>query len=551
MSAMRYAWVLAAWLLVPGNTIGQVSDSVLRIAVTLLDGSKTPTPVPRHALLISDNPATSAPRRVLTRADGTVEVRLRPGSYTVESDRPVAFLGQAYQWTEIVEIVAGREARLELSAANAEVMPLTAASPAVGSAGREPDPLLVAGQWQGSVVGVWSPTARASGFVIDQGGLIATYRNAVGQASSVEVQLSPTTKVAARVAYTDRSNDVAIVWVDPTVVATAPPVPLPCPPSQAPPIDEGQDVVTLVTTLHGGGDLAFGEVTTLHPRAVETDFRLSFGAAGGPVFNQAGSVVGLTSVPPVDESGRPGDVTIVRVGLICQAVAAARSAMSESSPPAPTALPIEPTRPFPVESGKDEARRTPPASGTPVVSSSDFDVAFITPPAVLGARQRADWTGGSTGRPPEAAARLGRLTDFYGWAQYFADVPPVVIVRVTPKLVEGFWKRLAREAARTQGAVLPPLKGFKANFHRMRASCGAAGVMPIHPFVIEHRAEENDVIREGLYVFDPGAFGPHCGQVSLELFSEKSPDRPDTIAIDPKVVERLWQDFAPFRVSGG
>lgn len=64
---------------------------VLHIKVTLTDAALAPMPVPRHALLISDNPPTSSPRGVVVSPDGTVVVRLRPGSYIVESDEPVAF----------------------------------------------------------------------------------------------------------------------------------------------------------------------------------------------------------------------------------------------------------------------------------------------------------------------------------------------------------------------------------------------------------------------------------------------------------------------------
>src|SRR6266436_3031965 len=103
----------------PGTASGQVL-SVLHIKVTLTDAARTSVPVPRHALLISDNPATSSPRRVVTGPDGTAEVRLRPGNYTVESDEPVTFDGKSFQWTETVEITAGRDVILELTADNAE-----------------------------------------------------------------------------------------------------------------------------------------------------------------------------------------------------------------------------------------------------------------------------------------------------------------------------------------------------------------------------------------------------------------------------------------------
>ena len=53
---------------------------VLRVRIVLGGSGQTPTPVRRHALLISDNPASAAPRRVLTSQDGTVEVRLKPGN---------------------------------------------------------------------------------------------------------------------------------------------------------------------------------------------------------------------------------------------------------------------------------------------------------------------------------------------------------------------------------------------------------------------------------------------------------------------------------------
>jgi hypothetical protein len=72
-------------------------------------------------------------------------------------------------------------------------------------------------------------------------------------------------------------------------------------------------------------------------------------------------------------------------------------------------------------------------------------------------------------------------------------------------------------------------------------------VIPIHPFTLEQRVSETDAIREGLYVFDPQSFGPHCKAVKLVLFSEKEPNKQDTRVIDPRLIERIWQDFAAYR----
>src|SRR2546426_10504749 len=102
---------------IPRAAAGQ-TPSVLHIRVMLMDADRKATPVPRHALLISDNPSSAPPRRIVTSLDGTADVRLRPGNYTVESDVPVAFDGKRYEWTQTLDIVAGRDTLLELTADN-------------------------------------------------------------------------------------------------------------------------------------------------------------------------------------------------------------------------------------------------------------------------------------------------------------------------------------------------------------------------------------------------------------------------------------------------
>ena len=118
---------------------------------------------------------------------------------------------------------------------------------------------------------------------------------------------------------------------------------------------------------------------------------------------------------------------------------------------------------------------------------------------------------------------------------------------VTPRLVEGFWTRVGRAAASTQGVSLPPIKHFTSGFLRLRAFCGETEVTPIHPFKLEQRVSETDAVYEGLYVFDPGALRPDCGGVKLVLFSEKDPEKGDQRVVDPGVLEQIWNDFTPYR----
>jgi S1-C subfamily serine protease len=544
---MRHASVALALLAVAAVS-AQPEQGVLRIKVTLANDAQLPTPVQRHALLISDSPPSAEPRQIFTAADGTVVLSLRPGSYIVESDRPVSFGGRAYFWTQVVKIVAGRDLSLDLNVDNAEIAPLSALASPTAASGFADDSLL--SKYQESVVAVWSPTARASGFVVDSTrGLIATDGRAVGTATVVEVQLAPTIKVPASVLLSERSRDVAIVRVDPTLVATRPALALACPPSRPPSLDDGQSIVSITVPHEGEKELLRGEVTALQPRRAETDVRLPFGGSGGPVFNDAGAVVGLTSTA-VEPDSRPDEAAVVQTVFICEALAASLPMLSRAEPPAATRLPVDPARPYPAGALEDAPKGTTPNPAVPVMSSSDFDVAFITPPMVHRARQRSGWTGGAQSRSPEAEARLGRLTEFGAWSDYFSSLPAVLIVRATPKMVEGFWKRLGREAARTQGAVLPAFKDFKTSFGQMRATCAGIEVTPIHPFVLEHRVNEKNVIREGLYVFDADAIGPHCGTVTLALYSEAQPERADTLTPTRTIIDQIWNDFAPYRATG-
>ena len=515
--------------------------SVLHIKAVVVDPDGKATPVPRHALLISDEPPTTAPRRILTGLDGTANVRLRPGTYTVESDQPVVFFGKAYEWTQHIVIAAGREATLELTAGNAAIE--TAATVSASTGPLEVDPSFLQLQWQDSVVAIWTPTAHASGFLVDAKGLIVTNQRVIGTATSVEVQLSPDVKVAARVLEADAVRDVAVLWIDPSLVSALRPIPLGCAqPAKLPP--DGQDLFAIEAPLRGPKRMTAGTV----------ELNLRSGSEGGPVFGADGAVVGITSVV---------ESRIIRTDAVCEAVASAEKKMKDAAPPAATHLPVDPSKPFPVEALKDALTRRTGSLNPYQMSTSDFDVAFLTPVHVygdqfppsplrgFGAAGRSEPQPGR-GRPagpstPAAPPVARPLLDFGNWSEYVADVPPVLLIRVTPKMVERFWTTVGRAAARTQGVDLPAFKHVKSGFARMRVFCGDAEVTPIHPFTVEQRVSEREAVDEGLYVFDPGALGPQCGSVKLVLYSEKEPAKGDTRAVDPRVVQQIWQDFAPYR----
>jgi hypothetical protein len=525
--------------------------STLRITVVLLDAEQKPAPVPQHALLVSDNPPSASPRRILTKADGTAEVALVPGVYTVESDRPVTFDGKAYQWVATVEVVLGRTARLELTADNAEVSAAAAATAPSAAAPAENDPAFLLTRWQDSVVAVWTTTTRTSGFLVDSRGVVVTSERAIGGMTSAEVQFNPALKLPANVLVSDAEREVAVLRVDSSAVQSLKPVTIECAESAGVRFAADQDLFTIGAPLGKSKDLSSGPVTRAQ-KQVFADLRLSADRSGGPVFTAAGTMAGLASME-LEADSRSDDARIVGTTEVCEVLKAAESKLAAAPAPDSKRLPVEPVQPFPADALEDAAKRRVGASIPYQMASAEFDVSFITPVEVQVAKRRWQQAtsrgsgGGAPGIGNVGTERIRLLTEFGHWSRYFEDFPPVLLVRVTPKLVEGFWTKVARGAASTQGVALPPFKRLTSGFLRLRTFCGADEVPPIHPFKLAHRINEREFTHEGLYVFDPAALGPHCASVKLMLYSEKDPEKADTRVADPKVVQQFWEDLAALR----
>lgn len=525
----------------------QPATGVLHVTVAVVDTAQKATPVPRHALLISDDPATAEPRQVVTRLDGTVDVTLRAGRYIVESDRPVVFQGKSYRWTQTIEIAAGRDTALALTADNAEVES--------GAASPE-DAAFLLPQWNDAVVGLWTPTTHASGLAIDANGLVVTNQRVVGTATTVEVQVSPSVKVAATVLAADPAKDVAVLWMDPSAAPSVRPLALSCGRASTSSIAVGQPIVAVGVTLRQQKDITSAKAERVDADGIALDVRLPAGSMGGPVFTPQGEFVGLTSAAAPAEDGRArGDARVVRARDVCGVIAAAEPKMKQAARPSGTPLPVEPVKPFPRAALEAAAARRAGSLNPYVVEGSAFEAAFITPMATFGTQYQSELARtrarGATKRPPDTQVLIRPLLEFSNWSDYVWDFPPVLLVRVTPRQVEGFWTTVARGAAMTQGVALPPIKRFKSGFSRLQAYCGDREVTPIHPFKLERRVSETDAIYEGLYVYDPEALGPQCGSVKLVMFSEKEPDKGDARVVDPAIVQQVWQDFAPYRNDPG
>lgn len=543
---MRRGWVLAvliglAWPLVAAEQ----EPGVLRVSIVLTGEGNVATPIRRHLLLISDNPSSAPPRRVFTAADGTAEVRLRPGNYTVESDQPVVFEGRTFQWIQAVDVVAGRETALVLSAANADTVTPPPAAAAPSNAVPDEDRASIAARWQESVVAIWSPLAHASGVVVDGAGLVVTNQQAVGAATAVEVQLSPTRKVRGLVVAADAERDLAVVRIDPATAAAVPAVPLGCgqPPAA---LKAGDELIGLEAPLRQPKGAISGEVTRVATRIIESDLLPGTGGSGGPVFSTRGAFVGILSEGDERMRRNAADVRVVRAAEVCEVVARAQTALATTAAPPGTPLPVEPARAYPTATLTDAATllaRHAPFQAT----SAGFDITFLTPVHIHGGREQRLASSGRSMPAGTAWLKARLATEFANWDDYVAEVPPVVFIRVTPKMVESVWMKIARGAAFTQGVALPAIKRLSSGFSAMTVWCGDREVTPIHPFVLGIEVSDTETVREGLYAFAPDALTPACGTVRLDLRSQKEPAKADLVTVDPKVLEQIWADFAVYR----
>jgi S1-C subfamily serine protease len=545
---------LAAVLVTLAAPAPQVA--VLKITVTVTAPDGTQRPVPRHALLISDDPVSMSPQRFVTKSDGTADAHLKPGKYIVESDTPFVFEGKAYEWSQPVKVAAGGDTVLALTAGNAAIeaaKPGAAPSPAAGAEAAESAAEgSLAADWQASIFTIWTPRSVGRGFLVDARGLVATNQRVIGTATAVEVQLSAARKVSGRVVASDPGRNVAIVWIDPQAAAPAKPAKLAFAQGGTPAIAERDRVYAIETRSGEAGHVVSGSVERVTAHTIASDVPLGRDSTGVPLFTAAGEVVAITTA--AEEASVVNEVSprAVRIDDLRAALAEAEKTLQAATPPAAALLPNDPDRPFPEEALKSAAKTRGANASAYLVAGADFDVNIITPPVLYASMHHdTDHEHFDYARDDRTQAQpLPRpLDDFGAWNEYVGDAPAVVLIRVTPKFGENFWTTVARGAAQTQGMSIPAIKRPKAVFGSLRLTCGTTDVAPVHPFRIEHRVDTGTSLDEGLYVFDSSAISPQCGTVKLTLLSDKPGDKGDTRTIDAKIVQQVWDDFAPYRVA--
>jgi S1-C subfamily serine protease len=554
---MRKIIFVAVSLLVFGAPLrSQVEMSNLKVRVILVDKDLNQKPVPHLAvLLVADSNDPGSSREAKTDFEGKAEFQAPPGKYWLTTPQGVDFQGRHYAW-EMEINVSDRSISVDLSNDNARV----ADPPSVEPAHKVDDLTLMFQKYQKSVVTVWSEIGSGTGFIVDSAGLVMTNQHVIGPSELISVQFDAKRKVAAKVLAFDAERDVAVLYADLSAFPGAAAAPIATAQAGRELAVEGERIFTIGSPLGLKKIITTAIVSKVEDRAIISDVNIiNHGNSGGPLFNSLGEVIGITtfSVPGRGGSGLTG---IVRIDQTTPTLEQARKKMRDISLPSARLLPVEPTDPYPLGSFKEAIRSGKFDKKPYFFTVGGFDVELRTPVldyeiqeevGIKAAEQKDKRTKQSK---DSVQNTFDPLEDLRDWNEYVGVKKPVLLVRAEPQLRESFLSGLGRELT---PAIVMYAGGtrmrFRADFYRMKLLCGAKEVEPIQPgkaatVVNAHNAFLNvtDATYVGIYSYPPDAITPSCGKVTLQIYSEKEPDKSESRDLDQKSIDRVWNDFRPY-----
>lgn len=435
----------------------------------------------------------------------------------------------------------------------------SAASPSEAKPKRLRDELTNAFQrLQSSVVTVWSDTGHGTGFIFDQAGLIMTNQHVVGPSEYIAVQFDQMRKIPAVLLASNPERDVAVLWVDLTMLPDATVAPIAAASASEPSVVEGERVLTIGSPLNQRKIMTTGVASKVEARAIISDININHGNSGGPLFNSIGEVVGITTFGDPDQQGGPGVSGIVRIEETLPLITEARTKMSQVTKPAARLLPVDPTDTFPIEAIKEVATAKKFDDDRYMFGLGEFHVALATPTFLYrlqteGEREAAKTKAKRNKKEGAVQGTYRPFDEFRNWREYIGDYRPVLLINVEPNAGESFWGVVGRGIAANYGIGLRANIRYKTDFYRMKLFCGDKEVEPIHPGKIframnqkDRFVKAQDATFAGLYAYPADSITPACGKVRLEVFAEKAPTKAEVKNLDAKTILRMSQDFEPY-----
>ncbi|WP_225931235.1 S1C family serine protease [Leptolyngbya sp. 7M] len=384
-----------------------------------------------------------------------------------------------------------------------------------------------------------------------------TNQHVVGPSQFISIQFDANRKIPAVLLAASPEKDVAILWANLEALPEATVAPIAKLDSTEPAIVEGERVFTIGSPLNQRKIITTGIASKIEERAILSDININPGNSGGALFNSIGEVVGITTFADISRSSA-GVSGIIRIEQALSLIDEAKKKMTEISKPQARLLPVDPTDNFPLEAVKEVATAKKFETDRYTTSVGSFNILLMTPRLKYRIQTEAEREAAKTRekRNKKEGAVHGTFRpfdNFFAWREYVGDYKPILIIRATPELGESFWGAVGRGIAANYGIRTQARLRFKTDFYRMRLMCGDKEVEPIHPAKIAHILNESnyfvsvkDATFEGMYSYPADAVSPSCGKVTLELYSEKEPNKAQRKELSEKAVAQIAADFAPY-----
>lgn len=556
---------------IPCEAQQQPASGTLQIQVAVVVADVTVRPVPLHDLLLTGPSPALDTFAVRSALDGSASIILRAGTYRLRSLRSVRVENRSYSWDLQVDVHAGRSNRVELTNANAVVDSLTAAAPSRQVA---PEMALYERVRLG-IVKVQAGAAHGSGFLVtDLAGAIVTNDHVIDAAygGEVSVYLDQASRRPAQVLAVDHQADLAVIRVNPAMVAGLPQLPLVTPDSAGALAMPGERVLAVGYPLTQRSTVTTGIVSGVREGAVISDVTIDHGNSGGPMLNMAGQVIAVNTFGA--SSGPGGLAGAVSVSRLTPLLRQAAEVAARTAPPPARELPVVPLATYPLDrirSIADTARdRVYRALET--TELGNFTVTFLTPVSQFVAYRQYQDEVSRDRRAREARAGLPEQERFrtFGpmrdWMQYVGnETSPAVTVVVSPKAGEtagSIWGRAFGVALLGPMYQQRARMAFKGDVQSMRLYRNGELVTPVVggrteqvAFVDNAWVSMSDVAYRGVYVFRPEVFAPDSvgvpPSIVMVIRDLKNLDRENVWELYASTVARIWNDFLPYVASGG
>ena len=520
----KYVLLAPMLMVVSAPAQAQTQPVHVKLRVVLVDKDLNQKMVPFVTVRLKADSAGGDALEAKTDLNGTAQLQVPAGHYLVTTAKPTDLGGKRYAWSFAAEI-KGPDQEIDLTNDNAKIENVAAEATGTGSVPAT-DLTGLFGKLKNSVVTVRAEGKDGSGFLADPTGLIVTNNHVVQSSKYLAVQFDQKRKVSAQLVASNPDKDVAVLWVNLSAVPESVVAPI-IPADTGSSIIVGQQIFTIGNPLGREKVLTTGVISKVEKEAITSDININPGNSGGPLFTMGGQVAGITT------AGLRRLASIVPIEHARPLLDQARKTISGTAPPSAALLPVEPADYYPADYLRGLLAQEKMDTKPYHFDLGQFQVAFLTPPVsyflrheddMAAARKAAKRAGGdpSQAKPPSEA-----LED----AQEYR---PVVFIRVRPKL-----------------GVMFKIK-FKNGFQSLRLLCGGKEVAPIDPGRSEfelrdERGRTMDTTFQGHYSYLPDAISPACGNVVLEVYSEKEPTIAISKTIEPATLERIWADLEPYR----